>query len=350
MRQDKIIANIREIMRGESSPDPDTIRFLNQHEAYYLLSKIPIYKSKQAVYLAVNQVAVKERYKACEALFKELNSSDISYAVIKGAVLSEQIYGSTAYRRSGDIDLLIAPDAIQNVKTILEKHGFIQGRVVNDQIIPYSRQELIYQKTFTHQMAAFVKKMDSKLCPFINVDVNVDIFWGESSRKADMTTFLRNTQMYKIHDILIRKLDPVFEFISLCMHHYKDFNSLYLLADRGIKLSHFCDLFYYITNVSPDLQELKKVCCTYGVTEYVAFCIYHTNRLFPNERLQAYLAALTDGANNTEYNRFGLTESEYKYLDFGISDYILDEELGNTFRSSLTAQDRTKIEINRKYM
>jgi len=350
MRQDKIIADIREILRGASSAAPETIRFLEKHEAYYLLSKIPEYKSKQGVYLAVNQAVIKERYRACGGVFTALNRSGILYAVIKGAVLSGQIYGNTAYRRSGDIDLLAAPDDIPEIKTILEKHGFMQGRVVNDQILSYTRKELIYQKTFTHQMAAFVKKTDSGLCPYVNVDVNVDIFWGESSRKADMAAFLRNTQPDSIQGIPIRRLDPVHGFISLCMHHYKDFNSLYLLADRGVKLSHFCDLFYYILHVSPDFTLLRDACRGFGVTEYAAYCLYHTLRLFPEERLQACLSVLTEGESPIEYNRFGLTEAEYKYWDFGISDYVLDEELGEVFRAGLTAQDWKKIEINRKYM
>lgn len=49
-------------------------------------------------------------------------------------------------------------------------------------------------------------------------------------------------------------------------------------------------------------------------------------------------------------NRIGLTEDEYKYLDFGVSDYIFDSNFTTKYNELLTEKDRRKIETNRKYM
>lgn len=340
MNKETLLNNIRRLAAGEAVEDEETVRFLEAHGCYYLLSRIPSYKGEMT--LVVNGAAAKTRYKSCEGVFADLQN--IPYAVIKGAVLSNEIYGSPKYRMSGDIDLLIAPEDADRVKAILTDHGFVQGRVENDTIVPYTRQELIYQRTFTHQTAAFVKPTGGKLCPFVNVDVNLDIFWGESKRKTDMRAFLAHTEPYKVCGTEIRKLRPVYEFISLCMHHYKDCNSLYLLADRGVKLSLFCDLYCYLTNVRPVSAELTEACEALGVGDYVAYCIHHTRLLFGG--VDEYQM----DADGAVYDRFGLTEEEYKYPGFGVSDMVLDEGLRARLTETFTEQDWKKIEVNRRFM
>ena len=82
--------------------------------------------------------------------------------------------------------------------------------------------------------------------------------WGESGIHTDMNEFLEHTIPYEIYGVEVRKLEPVHEFISLCLHHYKDLNSLYLLAKSGIKLSLFCVIYYYITKTSLDKGTQRK--------------------------------------------------------------------------------------------
>ena len=160
------------------------------------------------------------------------------------------------------------------------KMKYIQGRVIGDRIVHYTRAELIYQKTYTHQVAAFVKATGNRMCPFVNVDVNLDIFWGESKVHADMREFLSHMEKTILYGVEVNRLSPVYECISLCMHHYKDMNSLYLLADSGISLSLFCDLDGYFSQVKPDAKELRETCDMLGVTGYITFCLWHTNRVF----------------------------------------------------------------------
>ena len=203
----EILDGIRKIRSGESFDRAELAGILEAHGCYALLSKMPCGKKKAAVFAAVNNSIIRNRFTECAAVFKELE--DIPYAVIKGAVLSERIYGSPAMRKSGDIDLLVAPDNLDAVKKILTNHGFIQGRVIGDKIVPYTRAELIYQKTYTHQAAAFVKSTDNRMCPFVNVDVNLDIFWGESKVHADMQEFLRHTEKTMMFGEEIYRLHPV---------------------------------------------------------------------------------------------------------------------------------------------
>ena len=126
--------------------------------------------------VARQYVYAQRMYQYCRGLFANLANTD--YAVIKGAVLSQRIYSNPAIRKSSDIDILISPNQIDNVKAILEKHGFKQGKVRNGELTPYTRKELIYYAAFTHQAASFSKLTEDPLCPVINIDINTDIFWG----------------------------------------------------------------------------------------------------------------------------------------------------------------------------
>lgn len=134
-----------------------------------------------------NKIIVLERFKACAAVFEALGS--IPYAVIKGAVLSKSAYGSAAYRISGDMDILISRSHLDEAKIIFQQHGFIQGRITEDGITPFSREELIFQNSTSHQTAPFVKRINHPLCPYVNIDLNLEIFWGESKQESDMDFF-----------------------------------------------------------------------------------------------------------------------------------------------------------------
>lgn len=344
----EILDGIRKLRSGEAFDNAELAEILEEHGCYALMAKMPSGKMNTAVFAAVNNSIIKSRFTECAPVFEEFQ--EIPYAVIKGAVLSDRIYGSPAMRKSGDIDLLIAPDDLDVVKRILKKHGFVQGRVSGDKIIPYTRAERVYQKTYTHQAAAFVKATNNRMCPFVNVDVNLDIFWGESKVHADMREFLSHTEMTELYGVKLKKLNPVQEFISLCMHHYKDLNSLYLLYDSRISLSLFCDIDGYIKQARPDIDELKNTCDRMGISDYIAFCLYHTNRIFPSDITERYLRVFSFDMSNEIFSRIGLCDDEYKLLDGGVSRWLFDRGFMTHLEVLLDEKDRMKIETNRRFM
>ena len=342
------LKTIHGIMNNDIPLDEEIVNLLIKHSCLDILFHATSNTQYIGIPIAGNSLITKMRYRTCQNLFQELQ--ELQYAVIKGAVLSARMHGNSAVRLSSDIDILIAPNDIDTVKNLLLKNGFIQGRAVNGEIIPYTRQELIYQTAFTHQVASFCKKTGNKLCPIVNIDINTDIFWGESSEKADIPRFLQNFESFNIYNIDVKRLTPIYEFISLCMHHYKDLNSIYLLWERGICLALFSDIYYYIKNVHLNLNELKAACESFNATDYVYFCLYHTNAIFEDEKLKVCLSLFEATANTDILNRIGLSEREYKYLPKGISEYLFDESFKPMLETLLTKEDLYKIEINKQFM
>ena len=351
MNYSDTIEKIRRLAQGEDVCDDALCQLLLDSGCYYLLSKSEKYASKRMIQVAMNSVVVSQRYKVCKEVFEKL--SDIPYAHIKGAALSERIYGNPAYRMSGDIDLLVAPEYSDKVKSVLLENGFVQGRLSGDKIVPYSRRELIYQKSFSHQLAQFIKATGSNICPFVCVDVNLDIVWGEGDFSVDMSDFAGNmlhTEDCLINGIALRRLKPVYEFISLCMHHYKDMNSIYLIADRGFSLSEYCDIYFYLVNVAPDADELAKTAAKYGVSKYIYYCAYYANEIFRDERIRRYIEKSESETAKKLIDCYGLNESERKIWDVPFYERLLDNGFQERFFDSLSAEDKKKVQINREMM
>lgn len=343
-----ILENLMNSFGTTSEDDPKFIHFLKNQSCFYLLSLIPSQQEVCKTRVEMNNILLSKRFYYCRNFLSELRS--IPYAIIKGAVLSKQIYNNTGYRFSGDIDLLVSQNHVDDVKRILFDNGFIQGKVVDDEIVPYSRTELIYQKSFTHQIASFVKKTDSLICPFVNVDVNADIFWGESNKKVDMDSILSDIVDVDLFNVTIKKLSVEKEFISLCLHHYKDMNSIYLLSQRGLSLSQFCDIYFYIENQNLNYKNLKDICVQLGCLEYVFFCVHHTSQLFKCGKCIELSHFLRTDDGESFLSRFGLSEDERHIWDKPITVYLFKDNIREYVSSKLSEKEKTKVAINIRMM
>lgn len=348
MSYDECVKEIRSVTMNSAQCSDKVIGILHRHKCLYLLSQIKKDISNNSCYVIVNQLIQQYQYSECRLLFNELEK--IQYVVMKGAVLSKRIYGKPNYRICGDIDLLIAPKDRELVTQILYKHGFVQGKIRNNEVKMYTREEKMYHKLYTHQLASFEKKINFPLCTAINIDVNFDIFWGESYRSVNIEEYLTHTESSNIFDVKIQELSLVYEFIALCLHHYKDMNSIYLLSERGICLNEFCDIYYYIINTGMDACELDVTAKAYQVEAYVYYCIYYANEIFGDNRLNEFLEKLVTSEGKMLLDCYGLNEDERKKWDIPFLERVFSEEFRECFRGRLSVSDLKKIEINKKYM
>ncbi len=343
----KYAAAIRMLNEGKK-PAIDLSKLLNKHNCPYLLKKLSVQNSGTENFL--NKIAVTERYKQCSELFNKFKVLNIPYAVIKGAVLSNIAYKNPFTRHSGDIDLIISRQHVDTVKKIMLDDNFVQGRVTVKGVEPFTRKELLFQASMTHQTAPFIKETSNKLCPYVNVDVNLDIMWGESERKADMEYVLRNTVDTELFGIEFKKLCTEMEFISLCLHHYKDMNSIYLLYERGLKLGHYCDIYYYVKNAPISLNKLKTFCDTLGVSQYVYYCLYYTNLIFEDSQLDDYIKAVYSESCNKILHTFGLTDKEKQPWKIDFFTRLFDTNLHEYLKENLDKVLFDKIKTNKSLM
>lgn len=299
---------------------------------------------------AVWQIVINERLRVGKKAFAQLEKEHIPYVVVKGAVLSLRIYGNITARFSSDVDLLISRKYADVVKDCFIEHGFVRGRVVGNKIIPYSRREMIFQATHSHQMSPFVFSTGNKICPFVNYDVNMELFWGESGRHTDMELFLSDTIPMKLCDTEIQTLPVEKEFVALCLHHYKDLNSVYLLAERGVRLSHFFDIYGYLLTQKPNYEKLRNVCDSIGATKYVYLCVWYAYELFGQPFIKKYLEVLKTADGEKLLGFYGLNESDRRPWGMSLAERVFDETFSERFAKTLTDRDREIIRMNQDMM
>ncbi len=348
MTNNEILANLRQIVQSGTCDDANIRDVLNHHNCTYLAQKISPPRRQNRLLDLTLAIAVKERFEHAAPLFEALQA--YPYAVIKGAVLSDQIYGSPFIRRSGDLDILLRRQDLDYVKQVLLENGFVQGRVVNDEIVLFTRKELVFQASQSHQIAPFVKATGNKISPVINYDLNTSIFWGEHEHECDMNLVLSETQKTSLFDITFKKLSPEMEFISLCLHHYKDMNSIYLLAMGNLRLSLFCDIFYYIKNVPIDTDKLYNLSAKLGAIPYIYYCVWYTNQIFDTKFLTSIISKFESLKGSSLLSTFGLSDNERHEWKIDFLDRMFSPSFCDDFYSLLSEDEREKIKINQMLM
>lgn len=344
MTADQIVEAVRALARGQELKC-DITEILQRHKCYALIKhkKTP----QELMERVVNLAAIKERFNQCRSFFE---NAEFPYAVVKGAVLSSVVYQDPGLRVSGDIDILINRTDADKAKQLLQACGFVQGRITDTGIVPFTRKEILYHISTTHQTAPYVKKTSNKLCPYVNVDINLDIMWGESEQRADMKEVLSLTEKYKLFDIEFYKLTPEMEFVAMCLHHYKDMNSIYLLSSGSLKLGLLCDVYFYIRNVKLDVDKLSELSRKFNVGKFIYVCLSHTMEIFADDILTLYLNALADDKDESLLNSFGLSDKERTWWDIPLSDRLFHPNFPKYFNSLLMTADFEKIRINRENM
>lgn len=299
---------------------------------------------------ALNHICIRQRYNRCKSVLDALEHHAVSYALLKGAVLSKEIFNDSSVRVSGDIDILVRKDDLQIVKSLFSKTGFVQGRIRNDIIVPYNRKEHIFYSTYSHQIAPFICKTNNPFCPYVDVDINTSVFWGEASDSSLTAASLENIVQTTILGTTVHKLSPEYEWIALCLHHYKDLNSLYLLYTRGISITSFCDIYYYWTSHSFDLATLISISKKYCVTSYIYYCLFYTRELFGDNSLNKAIDAFYKDADHEIIFSFGLSPTEKMQWEIPFSERLQPTILHNYLDSVITEHHRRIIDKQKLYL
>ena len=321
----------------------DVNSFIRQQDYPFLLSRDNTLLPSSIL----NMAKIQERMRTCSFLFSQ---NRIPYAIVKGPVLSAAAYGNPFVRVSNDLDVLISPEYIEDIDDLLVKEGFIQARIVNNQLKKITRKEKIFQSMLTHQIPTYIKKTDNNICKYVILDVNTKIIFGESSFQPDVNYVLKQTEKMLIAGVVINKLKCELDFIFLCLHHYKDINSIYLLSQGSFRLDVFCDVFLYVENQKIDFNMLIQYCRFLNVGKYVYTILYYTSLIFPSEKLLQIVAFLQSERDDSLINCYGLSEEEKKVWKIGFYERLFHENLSNYIWDNLDEKDKEKIRINKLYM
>ena len=273
--------------------------------------------------------------------FQILNDAGLlKYTIIKGEALSKIIYGNEWARRSSDIDFLVPKSKLGEIKEVLNNAGF---KKTTD-----NRQYELFMLLHSHQTVPWI--YTSPYFGNIIVDINFDIMWGEyEGKRINIDSFLSNTININIYDTTIRTLSPIDALVQVVLHHYKDMNSIFLLATRNsIKVEMFKDIYYLLkSNIDTiSLDKLYTASAKYEIIPYVFYVLFYTGKVFEDDVLNRYIEAFRTPEGEKLINCYGLCAKERKEWRCDFITRLQSSDIYNLIKDDLTADDKEKIAIN----
>ena len=263
------------------------------------------------------------------------------YVLIKGEALSIMAYGKEGQRNSADIDILVSREDVSKVEKLLLSEGYEQEN--------NTRKSRIFCLSNSHQVITFYKKIDIFK---ISIDINFDIFWGEyTGKRINIVDFISKPTELSIYGCQIKTLSPLKAFLQLVLHHYKDMNSIFLLAtEKCFKVDMFRDIYNLLKNNSKDisLDALYTVSAEYGIIPYVYYVLYYTSLLFHDELLKKYTDAFATEEGEALLDAYGLDMQERRKWKVDFQTRMDKDNLYNFIKDDLTDRDIRKIAINKK--
>ena len=288
----------------------------------------------------INSAYSKLRFKYLAPILSEMKR--VNYAIIKGEVLSMYAYGRPGQRHSSDIDILIPYKSLSDVENILMRNGFSKN---------FNAKNKRMEKMIVSHQAIPWKKEHSMFGPII-IDINYDVFWGEyEGPRVDMVAFLSDSVEIEVYDIRVKALSPIKALIQLVLHHYKDMNSIFLLATRdSIRIEMFKDLYYLLKNNLDKipLEKLYMLSDEYQIIPYVFYILYYTGQLFEDNALKEYIEKFRTPKGESILDLYGLCEKEQREWKVDFNTRLVANNLLQLIEKDLTDRDFKKIEINKR--
>ncbi|TAH75124.1 MAG: hypothetical protein EWM47_00160 [Anaerolineaceae bacterium] len=267
--------------------------------------------------------------------------SCLDYVLIKGEALSMMAYGKEGQRNTTDIDILTSRENVAKFEKILLDEGYEQDN--------NTRESRIFCLSKSHQIIPFAKQIDIFKT---SVDINFDILWGEYiGKRIDIKKFISESAEMSIYGCKIKTLSPLKSFVQLVLHHYKDMNSVFLLAtEKCFKIDMFRDIYNLLKNNPKDisLEKLYAVSTGYEITPYVYYILYYTGLLFEDEMLNEYINAFAAEEGKELLNCYGLDELERRKWKVDFQTRLENDNLHDIIKNDLTDKDVEKIAINKK--
>lgn len=222
------------------------------------------------------------------------------YAMLKGAMLCG--FYPRGYRTSNDIDLLVAPEDVSTIGKTLNKAGFQQGYIRNDEFTPADRREIIDSKMNRGETVPYILEVNLPFMRYLEVDINFSLDYKNGDPTAIRHMLQRAIHFRVTEGVCIRTLGQTDFFIHLCAHLYKEATTLpWIKMNRDLTLYKFCDIYMELCILSnPDIDNIFHRAEEMGVADICACVILWTEQLIPANHTHGIEAANAQLAGKTD--------------------------------------------------
>lgn len=208
-----------------------------------------------------------------------LSQCDFNVAMLKGAYLC--FHYPNGYRTSNDIDLLVLPEDVTVLGSLLLKEGFKQGNIRNDEFVPASRKEIIESKMMRGETVPYIKEVNLPHMKYLEVDINFSLDYKNSETDL-LESILSKTEVIEENGIKIPTLNKYDFFIHLCSHLYKEATTLpWIEMHRDMTLYKYADIYLLLSEMSEnDILAIFNHATELGLDKICAYTILETVELF----------------------------------------------------------------------
>lgn len=195
----------------------------------------------------MSDLIINDSYMQCvDELSQVLTQFDKKYAALKGAVLCRNY--PLGCRTSNDVDILVSSDDVSGLGNILAENGFVQGYVRDGVFYKASRKEIITSKMMRGETVPYVKEVNKPLLKYFELDLNFSLDYKSGS--DNVREMLLHTESVRIQNKKILTLQPLFFFIHLCCHLYKEMTTLpWIKMKKDMTMYKFLDIAEFLRNI-----------------------------------------------------------------------------------------------------
>lgn len=233
------------------------------------------------------------------------NRYNIKHVFLKGISCMLSIYKENWHRYFHDIDLLVDKNDLHLVESILLELGYIYGKREKDTIVPASRNQILFQRAFTHELYNMCRiEKDGWVS---NIDVNFLFSWKGINEIENENTSISELydHIISVHGLFV--FDKIINMMHLCCHLYNE--AVYFLLDKEfhggdpkeIQLNRILDIVLLSKKFTEnDFNELFVISKKYGLFHKVIYSILLVNHLL-NLRIANGLIKEEEYPNFNEY-------------------------------------------------
>jgi len=231
------------------------------------------------------------------SVIRALNAANIAYAIRKGPVLGEWLYGDAAIRPVNDLDVLVERGNVAAASAVLNTLGYTQGRLsaYGKGIEPFSRRTQVFWHMNVDNELPYLKLAGQKYVETYIVDICFDISKTFSESSVGLGELLERRIPLGLCGEQGFALALTDQFIDLCANLHMEATALYYVADGGdVEILKFLDIALSCRQLSAEGRwaEVRERVHALGALESVYYALHYTALLYPDSVPPEELVAL----------------------------------------------------------
>ncbi|WP_329179992.1 nucleotidyltransferase domain-containing protein [Streptomyces sp. NBC_01477] len=263
-------------------------RHITRHRLFHSDSGLPVipyrwlYESAYEGNLQRNLTLAEEFGTVIEAL----GQAGIPYAIRKGPVVVERLYGDPGLRRIGDLDVLVDRPHAPEAGEVLVKLGYRQGRLSADgaAIEEFSRSTRLFWHMNVQNELPYMKIADRPHVDVFDVDICLNIFQTLAESNVSVSALIARRESAVLCGRSGYSLAPADQFIDLCAHLHKEAVTLhYIEQGTDLQLQKFLDIGLSCAELTErgGWPQVRAQAQEYAAGRSVYFALHHTAELYP---------------------------------------------------------------------